>query len=151
MVFVAAATAFAQVGQQQTPPQPAMPDSVSDQEMQKVVKVTDSMQTIQEEARSEVEDAVKEEGMEFARFQKIMMSKQNPQASGQVETTEKEEQAIEKIQPKVMKISQEAQQQFVQVIQEEGLTPQRFQQIMSAVQSDPEMRKRFEEAQSSDG
>lgn len=131
---------FAQ-GQQM---QPQQADSVTDAELEKFVNTTGSLQSIQQETQQEVQSLVEEEGMEFERFQKIMMSKQNPQMAQNVEVSKEEEKTIENVQPKLQKISQQAQQQFVAAIQEEGLTPQRFQQIMQAVRSDPQVSQRFQ-------
>ena len=145
MLFVAVAAVFAQ-GRQQMPQPPAAADSVSESELQKFANITDSAQSIQEEIQSKVETLVEDEGMEFDRFRKIMMSKQSQQSAGQVETTQNEEEKIKSLQPKLMEINQQAQQQFVQLIQEEGLSPQRFQQIMKALQTSPDLQQRLQEA-----
>lgn len=125
--------------------QDVQPDSITDQELKKFINTADSLQIIQQETREEVEALVRNEGMEFERFQEIMMSRQNPQMVPDVEVTEEEEKAIENVEPELAEISRGAQQQFVQAIQQEGLTPQRFQQIMQAVRSDPAVSQRFQE------
>lgn len=142
MLFIAATAAYAQGGQQMQPPKPAAPDSVSEQELQKFANVTDSAQSIQKEVQSKVQTLVEDEGMKFSRFQKIMMSQRNPQSS--VSPTSEEQKKIKAIQPQLMKINKQAQQQFVQLIQDEGLTPQRFQQIMRGVQTNQELQKRLQ-------
>lgn len=146
ILFVAVSAVHAQGNQQ--PPAAASPDSVSDQELKKFARVTDSAQSIRQNVQQQVQTLVEEEGMEFSRFQKIMMSRQNPKASGQVETTAEEEKKIKNIQPQLMKINKQAQQEFVQVIQDEGFTPQRFQQVMRAVQMNAELQQRLKEVQS---
>lgn len=148
MLIVVASAAIAQGGQQMMqPPQPANPDSVSNTELQKFANVTDSAQSISKDVQSKVQTLVEDEGMEFARFQKIMMSKRNPQSSGNLQTTQQEEKTIKQIQPKLMKIQKQAQMQIVQLIKEEGLTPQRFQQIMRGVQTNQELKKRLQSVQ----
>lgn len=148
MLIVVASATVAQGGQQMMqPPQPANPDSVSNTELQKFVNVTDSAQSISKDVQSKVQTLVEDEGMEFARFQKIMMSKRNPQSSGNLQTTQQEEKTIKQIQPKLMKIQKQAQMQIVQLIKEEGLTPQRFQQIMRGVQTNQELKKRLQSVQ----
>ena len=64
--------------------------------------------------------------------------KENRSLSERVNELE-EEKKIKNIQPKLMKINQQAQQEFVQLIQQEGFTPRRFQQIMRAVQMSAEL------------
>ncbi len=147
MLFVVASVAVAQGGQQQMQqPPPAEPDSVSDTELQKFANVTDSAQTIQQNIRSEVQTMVEDQGMEFTRFQEIMQSRQNPQA-GSPETTQEEQETIKKIEPQLMQLNKKAQQQFVQIIQDEGLSPTRFNQIMRGVQAHQELQKRLQAIQ----
>ena len=147
IVLIAASVAVAQGGQMMQPPQPANPDSVTDAELQKFANVSDSAQSMQQQIQSKVQDLVEAEGMEFARFRKIMMSKQNPQAPGNIETSQEEEQTIKKIQPKLMEINKNAQQQFVQLIRDQGLTPQRFRQLMRGVQTNQQLKQRLQEIQ----
>lgn len=131
---------FAQGQQMQT----TQPDSITDKELKKFVNTANELQTIQQETRQEVETLVEEEGMKFERFREIIMSKQDPKVTGDVEVTQKENKIIQNVQPQLMKINNQAQKQFVQAIQDEGLSPQRFQQIMQAVRSDPEVSQRFQ-------
>ncbi len=140
-ILLMAGSAFAQ-GQQM---QNAQADTVSDKELKKFADAAQELQSIQQNVQSEVQEMVKEEDMEFQRFQQIMMSKQNPQMAKQVNATDEEEAIIEEMQPKLQKIQQKAQKKQMSVIQDNGLTPQRFQQIAQAVQSDPAMMKRFQQ------
>ncbi|MDX1617928.1 MAG: DUF4168 domain-containing protein [Balneolaceae bacterium] len=140
LLFVAVSAVYAQ-GQQQ--PQPATPDSVTDEELKQFAAVTDAAQSIRQEVQQEVQTLVEEQGMDYGRFQKIMMNRQNPNASGEVETTAEEEKKINSIQPQLMQINKEARQEFVQLIQNKGFTPQRFQEIMRAVQMSAELQKRL--------
>lgn len=147
ILFVAASAVYAQGGQRQQV-QPATPDSVSDKELKQFAQVTDAAKTIRQDVQQEVQTLVEDEGMEFARFQKIMMSRQNPKAKGKVETTAEEENKIKNIQPQLMKINQQARQEFVQLIQQEGFTTRRFEQIMRAVQMSAELQQRLKQIQS---
>ena len=140
LLFVAVSAVYAQ-GQQQ--PQPATPDSVTDEELKQFAAVTDAAQSIRQEVQQEVQTLVEEQGMDYGRFQKIMMNRQNPNASGEVETTAEEEKKINSIQPQLMQINKEARQEFVQLIQNKGFTPKRFQEIMRAVQMSAELQKRL--------
>jgi hypothetical protein len=144
-LLVMAGSAVAQVQQapQQQAPQPANADSITDQELQKFAKVSTEMQTIRQGMSQKVDSMLAETDMEMERFQKIMMSKRNPKMADSVSVSSEEQATIKKIQPKLMKLSQGAQQKMVGIIKEEGLQPQRFQQLMQAVRSNPEVMKRF--------
>ena len=143
-LLLMAGSAFAQ-GQQMQQMQNAQADSVSDKELKKFVDAAQELQTIQQNIQSEVQQMVQEEDMTFQRFQQIIMSKQNPQMAKKVQVTDEEEAVIKEMQPKLQKIQQEANQKQMTVIQDNGLTPQRFQQIAQAVQSDPQMMQRFQQ------
>lgn len=143
-MLLMAGSAFAQ-GQQMQQMQNAQADTVSDEELKKFVETAEDLRSIQENIQSEVQQMVQEEDMTFQRFQQIMMSKQNPQMAKKVQVTDEEEAVIKEMQPELQKIQQEANQKQMTAIQENGLTPQRFQQIAQAVQSDPQMMQRFQQ------
>lgn len=147
-VIFSTATVFAQ--QQQMPPQPEplSPEEVTDEHLEKVSNVTQAGQGIQKEAEEKMKSVVEEVGMEYERFQQIMMAQQNPQLAGQIEVSGEEEQALQQIQPDLMQINQEARQKYMTNIEEEGLSIQEFQQIAQAIQTHPEVAKRFEEINS---
>ncbi len=138
------ATAFAQ--QQMTPPQPEplSPDEVTEEQLVMLSEITKAGQGIQEEAQQKMQAAIEETSMEYARFEEIMMSQQNPQMAGQLNLTDEEQQTIQEVQPQLMQINQAAQQQYMQAIQEAGMDLQTFQQVAQAVQAHPEVAERFE-------
>lgn len=141
-LLLMAGSAFAQVQQQ---PQPAQPDSITDTELKKFADVTTESQKIQQQMRTEVDSMLVQEDMDMERFEEIMMSKRNPQMADSVEISEDEKKTMETIQPKLMEMQQKSQQQMVSIIQDKNLQPQRFQQIMQAVRTNPEVMKRFQE------
>ncbi|MDX1670770.1 MAG: DUF4168 domain-containing protein [Balneolaceae bacterium] len=141
-LFFVASAAYGQGGQQQM--QALDPDSVSQQELQSMVQITDSIQVISQKVQDDIRNLVQDEGMEFERFQKIMMSKQNPQMAQNVEATPEEEKLLQELQPKIMSMSQEVQMKSMQIVQNSDLSMQRFQQIFRTLQANPELAKRFQ-------
>lgn len=139
-IFLLTVTLNAQGNMQQ---QTVNPDSISQKELKKFVNVTDTMRAVQMENQQKVRDIVKEEGMEFSRFQTIMRSRQNPQSDSQADVSEEEQEQLQNIQPKLMKMNQQTQQQLVQIIQDQGLTTQRFQEILQAARQNMEIQKRI--------
>ena len=136
--------------QQQMPPQPdpLSPEEVTDEHLEKISNVTQAGQGIQEEADNKMREVIEDVGMEFQRFQQIMMAQQNPQLANQLQLSSEEQETLQEIQPELMKINQEAQQQYMAKIEEEGLSIQEFQQIAQAIQAHPEVAERFEEINS---
>lgn len=141
------ATVFAQ--QQQMPPQPEplSPEEVTDEQLKMVASVSQAAQGIQQEADQKMKGIVEDEGMEYTRFQQIMMAQQNPQMAGQLDLTEEEQQTLQKLQPELQKVNNQARDQYMSAIEEQGLTPQKFQQIALSIQTHDEVAQRFQEIQ----
>lgn len=139
------ATVFAQ--QQQMPPQPEplSPEEVTDEQLEMVVNVSEAVQGLQKEADMQMREVIANQDMEYSRFQQIMMAQRNPQMAGNVNMTDEEKKTLQKVQPEIQKISMKVQQGYVTAIEDEGLSPQKFQQIAQAIQAHPEVAKRFEE------
>lgn len=144
--LIAAGSLFAQV-QQQTPqnrPEPATSDEVSDQEIDNLVSAINEMEPIQTEIQEKIQTAVEEEGLSFERFQQIMMGMQNPQMANQMNITDEEQETIQTIQPQLMQIQGEAQQKISAKIEENGLTMQRYRQIVMGAQQDSTLMARVQ-------
>ncbi len=143
-VILSTGTIFAQQQQMPPQPQPLSPDEVTDAQLEMVLNVSQSVQGMQQEADTKMREVIAEQDMEYSRFQQIMMAQQNPQMAGQLNLTEEEKTTIQEVQPELQKITQEIQQGYMTAIQDEGLTPQKFQQIAQAIQAHPEVAERFE-------
>ena len=132
--------------QQQMPPQPEplSPDEITDEQLEMIVNVSEAVQDLQKEADMEMREVIAGEEMEYSRFQQIMMAQQNPQMAGQLNVTEQEKQILQQVQPKLQEITMKVQQGYMTAIQDEGLSPQKFQQIARAIQAHPEVAERFE-------
>lgn len=139
--FILAGAAFSQGQQMQ---QQAQADSITDQELEKFAAVTQEVQKIQRASQKKVQSMLADKEMNMQRFQQIMMSKRNPKMADSVNVTSKEEKTIKQLQPKLMKMQKNSRKQMMNSMQQNGLKPQRFQAIMRAVQSNPEVMKRFQ-------
>lgn len=142
MLLVGSQLALAQV-QQQQPDVPA-PDEISDDELVRFAETSDNIQPIQQEAQGEIEQVVEEEGMEFDRFRQVMMAMQNPQVADEMDVSSEEEEAIQAVQPKLMEIQMEAEEQIVSEIENSGLNVERYQAIFYSLQQNPELMERLE-------
>lgn len=147
--FLAVGSLFAQAQQQpQMPPQQQnLPTSsdVSDEELTKLGDAAEALEPIQMETQEKVRTAVEEEDLSFQRFQQMMMAMQNPQMAQQVNITDEEKSKIQALQPTLMQIQTEARQQMSETVQENGLTMQRYQQIIMGAQQDQELMSRVQE------
>ena len=134
-----AGSVFAQ-GQMQ---QPAQPDSITDEELEKFAEVASELQRVQQESQEKVQAMLSDKDMDMQRFQQIMMSRQNPNMGDSIEVTDQEEETLAEIKPKLQKMQNESQQEMMGIMQKQEMQPQRFQAIQRAIQSDPAVMKRF--------
>ncbi|MAO63847.1 MAG: hypothetical protein CL666_02485 [Balneola sp.] len=144
-IFFVTGAAFAQQQQMPQQPEPLSPEEVTGEDLEMVASVSQAAQGIQQEADSKMRKVIEEEGMEYNRFQQIMMAMQNPQMAQQIDISSEEQQTIQSVQPELQQINNEARTQYMQAIEEEGLTPQKFQQLAVTIQSNQEVADRFEE------
>lgn len=142
-LLTGASLALAQ-GQQQMPDVPSS-DDISEEELDQVIDTIGDLEPIQVETQEKMQELVEAEDMSFDRFQQVIMAMQNPQMADQVDITDEEQSTIQTIQPDLMEIQSEAQQKMIAAIEDNGLTAQRYQQIMMGVQQDTDLRSRIEE------
>lgn len=144
MVMVSGGLLFAQVQQPQMPDAPS-PDEISDDELLTFVNASDAIQPIQQSAQQDMQEVIEDEGMQWERFQQIMMSMQNPQTAGQMDISEEEEQTIQEVQPKLQEIEVEATDEIRSEITNQGIEVERYQAIFMSLQQNPELMERLEE------
>lgn len=156
LVLVGTGLVFAQVEQQpQQPQQPQMPevpapDEISDEELVTFLEASDAIQPIQEKAQEDMQKVIEDEGMEFQRFQQIMMAMQNPQMADQMDVSADEEESIQAMQPKLMEIETEATDEITTEIADKGLQVERYQAIFMSLQQHPELMERLEDLMDED-
>ncbi len=148
-ILFGAGSLFAQVQQQQAPPQQQMPDlptsaEVSDEEIEKVASAINELGPIQVEAQEKMAEAVEEEDITFERFQQMMMAMQNPQMADQVNITDEEMAKLQTLQPTLMEIQSDTDEKMIEKIEDNGLSIERYQNIVMAAQQDEDLRARVE-------
>ncbi len=144
-ILLTSGALFAQVQQQQQE-MPDLPtsDEVTDEEVTKLVNTIIALEPIQLEAQEKIEEAVEAEDITFERFQQMMMAMQNPQMADEMDISDEEMSKIQTLQPKLMEIQGEAEQQMMEKIEEYGLTMERYRMIIMGAQQDPELMARVE-------
>ncbi|MEX2463468.1 MAG: DUF4168 domain-containing protein [Balneolaceae bacterium] len=132
--------------QQQAPQMPDLPTSaeVSDEEVVQIVNTIVDLEPIQIKAQAQIVEALEAEDLTIERFQQMMMSMQNPQMADQVNVTEEEMAKLQTLQPLLIEIQGEADQEMVAVIEDNGLTMERYRGIVMGAQQDPELMARIE-------
>lgn len=117
-------------------------DTITNEELEKVAATLQQARQIQRQANQELREVVKEKGLEFQRYQTIMISKRKKKDT--VEVTEEEKQIMKEIRPQLAEINRQSKQEFQEAIKEHGLTQQRLRQIMLVIRSKPKVAQRFQ-------
>ncbi len=148
-LLIAAGITVAQVQQQAPPPPPQQPEfptsaDVSDDEILLLVSTINDLQPIEEKAQEKIGEALEEEGLTMERFQQMMMAMQNPQMAEEANVTDEEMAKLQTLQPALMQIQGEAEQEMIAKIEDNGFTLERYQGIIMGAQQDPELMARLQ-------
>jgi Na+-transporting NADH:ubiquinone oxidoreductase subunit NqrC len=134
----------------QMPQQRQAPDiDVSDAEFAKFADAFQEVQSINGQAQEKMKGVIQENGMKTKRFTQIQKAKRNPQQSANVTPAEKKK--MTKINGELKSVRKNAEKEMRAKIEEVGLTPKRYQEIMMAVRQDPEMQQKLKSMMSSEG
>ena len=115
--------------------------TVSDEELQMFASAMKEIQLVNEEAQTEMIEAVEGTDLSVERFNEIQQQQADPEAKVAAEDMEKfqaSSQAISEIQIK-------AQQKMQEKIVAQGLSIDRYQEIANIVQSDPKLQEKMQQ------
>lgn len=138
-LFFVGSTAIAQTQQPQQPQQQQM--TVPDAELEKFAKAYQGIQLAQQEVQKKMIAAVEEQDLTIEAFNKIHQAKmQNQEVEAPEEDVQKHAKAVEKIdemQPAV-------QSEMEMIIANANLTVEKYEQIASVLQNNPELVKKLQ-------
>ncbi|WP_051049923.1 DUF4168 domain-containing protein [Nafulsella turpanensis] len=113
----------------------------SDDELEQFVDVYIKANEIRMENETVMMQAIEEEeNIDLAKFNEILMARQQQQNISEIDATAEEMAAFNKAAQKIMEVQQEAQKEISQLIEEE-IGQQTYQQIGMAYQQDPELQQ----------
>ena len=127
------------------PAQEAPQTEISQEDLQKFAQAMEQLQTIRQEFEAEMVQAVESEGLTKERFIEISQTQSNPEAQPTSEVTEEEQQSFEKAIMQLRDLQQAAQTQMKEAVQAEGLDVPRFNQILAAIQQNPELQQQIQQ------
>lgn len=131
---------FAQIGQDPAQ-QNQVQIEVSDAELDKFAQAFQRIRMINQEAQKKLTEVVQEGGMEIQRFNKIHQAKMDPAV--EVNASDEEEKQYSDISSEIEKIQMSFQTRMEEVIKEQGLPIEKYQQIATQLQTDPELQERL--------
>lgn len=128
----------------QDAPQNAPTTEVSQSELEQFVRVIPQLQEIQQSAQQQAAQVIQESGLSTERFSEIYQSQQSG-ATPSAEVTSEEQQSYDEASTKIESLEQDVRSQQEEVLQTEGLEPQRFGEILVAVRQDPTLQQQVQE------
>ncbi|UJH92232.1 DUF4168 domain-containing protein [Antarcticibacterium sp. 1MA-6-2] len=119
---------------------------VTDAELEKFAAAYQGIQVANQDAQKKMIAAVEEQDLKIETFNEIHQAKmQNKKVEASKEDQEKHAKAVETLD----KLQPEIQAQMEKIITDAGLTVERFEQINTAMQSNPEILQRLQKIMSS--
>jgi len=135
---------FAQVSPATSPQQSQeVQTNFEDEELKQFASAAGKVVVIQQETEQKMIQAIESEDLEINKFNEILMAQQNQQTD-QLEATPEDLQKFDKAAAQVMQIQTEVQEEMVEAIKEEGLEPQKYEQILLAYQSDANVKAKID-------
>lgn len=125
----------------QIPQQQQEQIEVSDEELSEFAEAFQGIRMINQQAQQEMAKVVQEGGMEIKRFNEIHEATLNPAV--EVEATEEEKEQHKEIAEGIEDLQENYQGKMEEVIEDTDMTVQRYQQIATSLQTDPELQERL--------
>lgn len=116
---------------------------VKDAELKQFVTVSQNVMEINQERQQEMLGEIEKEGLTGERYTELRMAEQNP-AAAKAEPSKDELEKKKRVDEKLQKIEQKTQQEQVAIVEDSGLSIERYQEIAQAVQSDQELNEKFQ-------
>lgn len=132
----------ASVTAQNTPMPQQEKIEVSDAELTKFAEVFQKMRMMNQEVQKEMMAVVQGEDLELQRFNEIHQANMDP--NKEVETTDEEDKKYKAIVAELEVMQPEFQKKMQKVVEDSGLSMQRYQQLAMALRSDAELQQRLQ-------
>lgn len=134
--------------QQENPMQqePTAQTEVSDEELETFLDVSSELQEIQMGSQQEMIAVVEDEGLTVEKYNAIAEAEQMGQPTDELEDVSSED--LEKYvqaSTQIAEMEEELEPEFEQIIEENGMEMDRFQEINMALQQDPALQQRIQE------
>jgi len=116
---------------------------VSSAELEKFASALGSIQMVNQKAQQEMMGAVQSADMNIERFNELSKAQQDPNSD--MDASPEEMESFNAASEKVQRVQQEAQAEMQENIESAGLTVERYQEIATVVQNDPELQQKLQE------
>lgn len=117
---------------------------VTDSELDKFATVFQHMRMMDQEIQREMMQVVEDEEMDIQRFNKLYKANMDPAVDAN--PSKEEQEKYKNIVAEIEKMQVSFQKKMEKTISESGLTVERYQQIATSLQTDPELQERLKNA-----
>ncbi|MDG5816563.1 DUF4168 domain-containing protein [Chitinispirillales bacterium ANBcel5] len=121
--------------------QSVVDEDVTDEELLKFIEINRQFEVLQEEAEEQMKGVIREHGLTPERYNEIVIMENNPEIDSDASNEELEK--ARAISDQIIRIQERMQGKAITIIEQEGLTPERFQEIGTLLQISPELQQRF--------
>jgi hypothetical protein len=118
---------------------------ISQEELQQFAQAYKQIQQIKQDSERQMVEAVKNQGLSPERFIQISELDQNSQAEGDNPVSKEEKQSFENAKNQILEIRQQSESQMAEAIQSKGLDITRFNQIITALQQNSNLRQQVQQ------
>lgn len=115
---------------------------VNDNDLEQFANVTQDVMQKNQEVQQQMLGEIEKEGLTGERYTQLQMAEQNPTAKS--DASKEELAKKQKIDQKLDQLNQELQKKQVAIIEEGGMTLERYQEIANAVQSDQSLLEKYQ-------
>src|SRR5690606_5607751 len=139
------------IAQQITPPETKLESqqTFSEEEIKTFVKINKDIMPLQENIQTDMVATIKESGMEVPRFQELAQAQQTGKLT-EASNDPKELEEFNKAGQKIMKLQEDLQGEIEQVIVKNEMSPEKFESIYMAYNSNPEIKQKVDKLFSED-
>ncbi|MGM0675690.1 MAG: DUF4168 domain-containing protein [Spirochaetota bacterium] len=120
--------------------------SVSEDELESFAAALQEVQVLRQEMAEETQQMVNDSELGQQRFEDIYRSEQGGTELDE-EPTDTENEQFEALMSDIQELQQASNEEMVEVVEEEGLSVNRFNEIAQAIQQDPELQQQFQQMQ----
>lgn len=119
-------------------------DDFSDAEIKGFVNAFTQVNVIQQQMQMEMIEEIESRDMEIQRFN-LLYTQLQQMPIEEIDGTEKEKEALAEITEELDVIQQRYEKVFITTIEEEGISMEKYEEIMMEVQQNPELQQRIQQ------
>ena len=116
-----------------------------DQELEKFAEVMEEIQEVQTESNQKMESAFSDSSISKERFNTLYSARQNQGKQKADNETDAETEEFNTLAQKIQSIQQSSQKKMVETVRENDMTVQKFNAIVKAMRSNPELGQRIQQ------